>query len=50
MADYVCPDCGFASTDWPTKKLANDRGKQHQTEHETGKPMPELADFRTQEG
>lgn len=46
MADYECPDCGFASTDWPTKKAAEARGKAHQTEHETGVPMAELADFQ----
>lgn len=44
MHDYTCPDCGFTSTGWPTKKAAAERGKQHQTEHETGEPAPELAD------
>jgi hypothetical protein len=29
---------------WPTKAAADRRGKQHQTEHDTGDPMPELAD------
>jgi hypothetical protein len=44
MADYTCKGCGFTSTGWPTKKAADSRGKQHQTEHETGDPMPELAE------
>jgi hypothetical protein len=44
MADYTCKDCGFTSTGWPTKKAATERGDQHQTEHETGDSMPELAD------
>lgn len=47
MADYECPDCDFVSRGWPTKKAATERGQQHQAEHETGVPMPEL---NTQEG
>lgn len=42
MHDYECPDCEFVSTGWPTKKAAGERGQQHQAEHETGEPMPEL--------
>ena len=42
MADYVCPDCGFESVGWPTKAAAKRRGEQHQAEHETGAPAPEL--------
>jgi hypothetical protein len=41
--------CGFTSTGWPTKADRDARAKQHAAEHETGKPMPELADF-TREG
>lgn len=43
--DFVCPVCGFMSRRWATKAAASARAKQHATEHETGKPMPELADF-----
>jgi hypothetical protein len=39
VPDYECPDCDFTSTGWPTKKAANARGKQHQTEHTDGDPM-----------
>lgn len=42
MHDYECPTCPFVSQGWPTKKAATERGKQHQAEHETGIPMPEL--------
>lgn len=45
MADYECRECGFTSTGWDTKKASTARGKQHQAEHESGEPMPELADF-----
>lgn len=40
--EYVCPDCGFTSANWPTKKAAAERGEEHQAEHETGEPMREL--------
>lgn len=49
MHDYECPQCGFTSTGWPSEAAAARRGDAHQTEHETGIAMPELADFRTQE-
>lgn len=39
---YVCPDCGFTSYGWPDQESADARGERHQTEHETGEPMPEL--------
>jgi hypothetical protein len=48
---YVCPmrqgtpgECGWVSYGWDTKKGAAERGAQHQAEHETGEPIPELAD------
>jgi hypothetical protein len=55
--DVVCEDvnersgdpCGFTSTGWPTKADRDARAAQHKAEHETGDPMPELADF-TREG
>lgn len=48
MTDYECPveGCGFVSRGWPSKSAAAERGRQHKAEHETGEPMPELADFR----
>ena len=49
--DYECPvgqdgplPCGFVSRGWPTKKAAAERGAQHQAEHDSGEPMPELAE------
>lgn len=48
MADYVCEDCGFVSSGWPTKKAASERGEQHAAEHESGEPMPELAESGVQ--
>lgn len=44
MHDFFCEACGFESTGWPTKASRDERGKQHQAEHETGAPMPELAE------
>lgn len=50
---FVCPigfpHCGkegesFVSAGWPTKAGAAERGAQHLAEHETGEPMPTLAD------
>lgn len=47
---FVCPECdprrgdAFVSMRWPTKSAATERGKQHLAEHESGEPMPELAD------
>ncbi len=43
--DYECPDCGWTSTGWPTKKQRDERGRQHRDEHATAEPMPELVDF-----
>jgi hypothetical protein len=52
--DFTCPApdgvCTFTSTGWPTKKLADARGRQHLDEHETGQVMPELHDFRIANG
>ena len=56
--DYVCPldkfgrvaeegsliPCGFVSRGWPTQEAADATGAAHEKEHETGEPMPELAD------
>lgn len=49
--DFVCefPRCGFASTGWPSAAAAAARGAQHESEHKTGEPMPELADFNPKE-
>jgi hypothetical protein len=53
--DFTCDieergaECGFTSTGWPTKADRDARAKQHKAEHESGQPMPELADF-TREG
>lgn len=41
---FVC-DCGFASTNWPTKKAAQERAQQHKNEHETGELMPDVNEF-----
>ncbi len=32
--DFRCDDCGFASTQHPTRKAATERGGEHTTEHE----------------
>lgn len=45
MADFKCKECGFESRDHETKKQADARGKEHQQEHESGKPMREIKDF-----
>jgi hypothetical protein len=57
MHDYECPldvrgvkwakgspvaRCGFVSRGWPSKAAAVKRGKEHEAEHESGKPMREL--------
>lgn len=39
---FLCPQCEFVSAGWPTKSGADQRGKQHANEHETGEPVPEL--------
>lgn len=36
--------CGFTSTGWPTEAAALERQQQHEDEHDTGSPMPELVD------
>jgi hypothetical protein len=41
---FECNDCGFTSDGWPTKKARDARMRQHRAEHETGDPMPELAE------
>lgn len=50
--DFVCPvqRCGgnrgpFESLEWPNRKDAEARARQHLEEHETSEPMPELAEF-----
>ena len=54
--DFECKElvgaepCGFKSSGWDTKKLRDKRAKQHLEEHETGEPMQELADFRSENG
>lgn len=48
--DFRCTDCGFESNGWRTQALARSRGEQHAQEHESGKPMPELANFEKAEG
>lgn len=45
---YSCPRCPFQSIGWPTAAVAAARGAQHDAEHESGQPMPELADFDPQ--
>lgn len=57
--DYVCPldqlgrpaepgspvaRCGFTSTGWLTAEEAEARGAEHEAEHASKEPMPELAD------
>lgn len=44
MPDYTCPACAFVSAGHETKKAADARGVEHQTEHDTGKPMRELTE------
>lgn len=44
---YTCPRCGWTSRGWGSEELAAKRGQQHQEEHETLEPMPELAEFST---
>jgi hypothetical protein len=34
--------CGFTSTAWPTEAGAAERGVQHDEEHASGLPMPQL--------
>lgn len=41
--DVEC-DCEWKSTGWPSKKQAQERARQHDEEHETQQPMPELKD------
>jgi hypothetical protein len=48
--DFECPDCGWLSRGWATKKARDERGRQHKAEHETGEPMSELADFERSNG
>ncbi len=59
--DFRCPypdGCGepgnaekpFISAGWAERKHAVERGRQHIAEHETGKPMPELAEFWAEQG
>ena len=61
--DFRCPyrlGCGedaadpeatpFFSAGWLDREHAVARGKQHIAEHESGEPMPELHDFRTERG
>lgn len=41
---YLC-ECGFASEQHPTKSSAERRGREHETEHETGEPMRPIGEF-----
>lgn len=45
MHDYSCAMCDFTSIGWPSPEARDERGRQHEAEHKTGKPMPELVDF-----
>lgn len=59
---YQCPGgkpslCGdpqtgqpFVSSGWPSRKVAEARGQQHQDDHAGVAPMPELHEFRAQHG
>lgn len=57
--DFKCPyptgclgDNGesFGSYGWNQRQHAEARGRQHIEEHETGKAMPELDEFRAEHG
>lgn len=60
--DFVCPGvqgsaCGdpaaghpFASTGWPTKATAIERGREHFDDHLGVAPMSTLEDFRAKHG
>lgn len=41
---FVC-DCGFTSSNWPTKTAAQERAKQHKREHDTGELMDDVNVF-----
>lgn len=43
--DYECAQCSFKSTGWATEELMKARATQHETEHKTNEPMPELVEF-----
>ena len=43
-AHTVLCECGWMSQGWPTQKAAKLRKAEHDKEHETGEPAPELAD------
>lgn len=54
--DVVC-SCGWHSTGWPAVRdsdtpagYAIARAQQHADEHRTGKPAPELHEFRVAQG
>lgn len=38
-------DCGFVSSNWPTKKAAQERAQQHKQEHLTGDLMEDIDEF-----
>jgi hypothetical protein len=42
--------CGFLTTGWPTKKLAEERIGEHENEHETGQTVSDLDTFRAKHG
>ena len=55
FADSRCGDLDtgqpFHSDEWPTKKLAMARGRQHYTEHAfPDRPTPSLEEFRAEHG
>lgn len=36
---FTCRDCGFVSSGWRTRALAEERSGQHRAEHEGGDPV-----------
>jgi hypothetical protein len=47
LASSAAAPCGFVSSGHPTEDSAKLRGAQHEKEHATGEPMPEMIDFLT---
>lgn len=43
--DGECALCGFQSIGWERKKDASERMDAHLAEHETGEPMPDMAEW-----
>lgn len=42
--------CGFRTSNWPTKKIAQERIELHLIEHETAEPMSEQVEFFEEKG